>query len=56
MMQEAHAFENSIHRLEELVSLSRVKLHRLAVSKKGIALFEGLIEMIESVGVDNGRA
>jgi geranylgeranyl diphosphate synthase type I len=56
MMQEAHAYENSIHRLEELVSLSRVKLHRLAVSKKGISLFEGLIEMIESLGVDNGRA
>lgn len=52
-MKGAGAFENSVHRLEELILLSRVKLHRLNISKRGLSLFEGLIEMIESLGVAN---
>ncbi len=51
IMKAAGAFENSVHRLEELISLSRVKLHRLGIGVRGIALLEGLIDMIESLGV-----
>lgn len=51
VMKDVGAFENSVHRLDELISLSRVKLNRLGLGGNGISLFEGLIEIIESLGV-----
>ncbi len=56
IMKAVGAFENSVHRLEELISLSRVKLHRLGIGVRGIALLEGLIDMIESLGVAGNDA
>ncbi|MCX7678476.1 MAG: polyprenyl synthetase family protein [Spirochaetes bacterium] len=49
IMSEVGAYENSIHRIDELISMARVKLHRLSISKKGIALFEGIIDLIEMI-------
>lgn len=50
VMKDVGAFENSVHRLEELISLARVKLHRLGCGRRGISLLEGLIDKIESLG------